>query len=56
MQASGVNKNIFIGENRPLENYKDKLYNLPLNLSKANYTNIFLAYKMLTSCYLGIKE
>ena len=56
MQAPGVNKNIFIGEDRPLENYKNKLFNLPFNLPKANYTNICLAYKMLTSCYLEIKE
>jgi len=56
MQAPGINKNIFIGENRPLENYKNKLFNLPFNLPKANYANICLAYKMLTSCYLEIKE
>ena len=56
IQAPGVNKNIFIGENRPLENYKNKLFNLPFNLPKANYTNICLAYKMLTGCYLEIKE
>jgi hypothetical protein len=56
MQAPGINKNIFIGENRPLENYKNKLFNLTFNLPKANYTNICLAYKMLTSCYLEIKE
>ena len=54
MQAPGVNKNIFVGENRPLDSYKNKLFNLPFNLPKANYSNICLAYKMLTSCYLEI--
>lgn len=56
IQAPGLNKNIFIGENRPLESYKYKLFNLPFNLPKANYTNICLAYKMLTNCYLEVNE
>jgi hypothetical protein len=56
IQAPGVNKSIFLGEGRPLNNYKNKLFNLPFNLPKANYTNICLAYKMLTSCSLEIKD
>ena len=55
IQAPGINKSIFIGDNRPLDNYKNKLFNLPFNLPKANYTNLCLAYKMLTSCSLEIK-
>lgn len=56
IQAPGVNKNIFIGENKPLDNYKNKLFNLSFNLPKANFTNLCLAYKLLTSCYVEIKE
>ena len=56
IQAPGVNKSIFIGENRPLDNYKNKLFNLPFNLPKANYTNVCLAYKLLTNSYFEIKE
>ena len=56
IQAPGVNKSIFLGEGRPLNNYKNKLFNLPFNLPKANYTNICLAYKMLTNCYIEIKD
>ena len=54
IQAPGYNKSIFIGENRPLNDYKNKLFNLPFNLPKANYENVCLAYKMLTSSYLEI--
>ena len=56
IQAPGVNKSIFIGDQRPLDNYKNKLFNLPFNLPKANYSNLCLAYKMLTSCSLEIKD
>ena len=55
IQAPGINKTIFIGDNRPLDNYKNKLFNLPFNVPKANYTNICLAYKMLTNSYFEIK-
>ena len=55
IQAPGVNKSIFVGDQRPLDNYKNKLFNLPFNLPKANYSNLCLAYKMLTSCSLEIK-
>ena len=54
IQAPGYNKSIFIGENRALNDYKNKLFNLPFNLPKANYENVCLAYKMLTSSYLEI--
>ena len=56
IQAPGFNKGILIGENKPLNKYKKKLYNLPFNLPKANYTNICFAFKKLTSAYLEIND
>ena len=56
IQAPGFNKGILIGENKPLNKYKKKLFNLPFNLPKANYTNICFAFKKLTSAYLEIND
>ena len=56
IQAPGFNKGIFIGENKPLNRYKKKIFNLPFNLPKANYTNICIAFKKLTSAYFEIDD
>ena len=56
IQAPGFNKGILIGNNRPLSKYKKKLFNLPFNLPKANYTSICLAFKRLTSAYFEISD
>ena len=56
IQAPGFNKGILIGENKPLNKYKKKLFNLPFNLPKANYTNICFAFKKLTSAYFEIND
>ena len=56
IQAPGFNKGILIGENKPLNKYKKKLFNLPFNLPKANYTNICFAFKKLTNAYLEIND
>lgn len=56
IQAPGLNKNILLGENKLLNKYKNKLYNLPLNLPKANYSNICFAFKTITNCSLEINN
>ena len=56
IQAPGFNKGILIGENKPLNKYKKKLFNLPFNLPKANYTNICTAFKLLTNAYFEIDD
>ena len=56
IQAPGFNKGILIGENKPLFKYKKKLFNLPFNLPKANYTNICTAFKKLTNAYFEIDD
>lgn len=59
IQAPGINKTILLGdksENKLLSEYKDKIYNLPLNLPKANYTYLCDAYKKLTNCFIEIKD
>ena len=59
IQAPGINKNILLGdkkESKLLSEYKDKIYNLPLYLPKANYTNLCDAYKKLTNCFIKIKN
>ena len=56
IQAPGFNKGILIGENKPLDKYKKKLFNLPFNLPKANYTNICTAFKKLTNAYFEIDD
>ena len=56
IQAPGFNKGILIGNNRPLSKYKKKLFNLPFNLPKANYTSICIAFKRLTSAYFEISD
>ena len=56
IQAPGFNKGILIGENKPLNKYKKKLFNLPFNLPKANYSNICVAFKKLTSAYFEIDD
>ena len=56
IQAPGFNKGILIGNNKPLSKYKKKLYNLPFNLPKANYTNVIVAFKKLTSSYFEISD
>ena len=56
IQAPGFNKGILIGNNKPLSKYKKKLYNLPFNLPKANYTNVIVAFKRLTSSYFEISD
>jgi hypothetical protein len=56
IQAPGFNKGILIGNNKPLSKYKKKLFNLPFNLPKANYTSVCLAFKRLTSAYFEISD
>ena len=56
IQAPGFNRGILIGNNKPLSNYKKKLFNLPFNLPKANYTSVCLAFKRLTSAYFEISD
>ena len=56
IQAPGFNKGILIGNNRPLSKYKKKLFNLPFNLPKANYTSVCLAFKRLTAAYFEISD
>ncbi len=56
IQAPGFNKGILIGNNKPLSKYKKKLFNLPFNLPKANYTNVIDAFKRLTSSYFEISD
>lgn len=56
IQAPGFNKGILIGNNKPLSKYKKKLFNLPFNLPKANYTSVCNAFKRLTSAYLEISD
>ena len=56
IQAPGFNKGILIGNNKPLSKYKKKLFNLPFNLPKANYTSICNAFKRLTSAYFEISD
>ena len=56
IQAPGFNKGILIGNNKPLNKYIKKLFNLPFNLPKANYTNIIYAFKRLTSAYFEISD
>ena len=56
IQAPGFNKGILIGENKPLYKYKKKLFNLPFNLPKANYSSICLAFKKLTSAFFEIDD
>jgi len=56
IQAPGFNKGILIGENKPLNRYKKKLFNLPFNLPKANYTNICTAFKKLTNAFFEIDD
>ena len=56
IQAPGFNKEILIGNNKPLSKYKKKLFNLPFNLPKANYTSVCAAFKRLTSAYFEISD
>jgi len=56
IQAPGFNKGILIGNNKPLSKYKKKLFNLPFNLPKANYTSVCNAFKRLTSAYFEISD
>ena len=56
IQAPGFNKGILIGNNKPLSKFKKKLFNLPFNLPKANYTSVCNAFKRLTSAYFEISD
>ena len=56
IQAPGFNKGILLGNNKPLSKYKKKLFNLPFNLPKANYTSVCNAFKRLTSVYFEISD
>ena len=56
ISAPGFNKGILIGNNKPLSKYKKKLFNLPFNLPKANYTSVIVAFKRLTSAYFEISD
>lgn len=56
IQAPGFNKGILIAENKPLEKYKKKLFNIPFNLPKANYTNLCIAFNKLTNSVFEIND
>ena len=56
IMAPGFNKGILIGDNKPLERYKHKIFNLPYNLKRANYESVTSAFKRLTSVYLEIND
>ena len=55
LQAPGLNKQIFIGDNRPLRSFQKKIINIPFNVQKANYTNMMDIYHKLTNTTLEIK-
>ncbi len=54
LQAPGLNKQIFIGDNRPLKSFKKKIINIPFNVQKANYTNMMEIFNKLTTSVLEI--
>jgi hypothetical protein len=56
ISAPGFNKGILIGENKPLSSYKKKILNIPYNISKANYTNLMMVFKRITSTYFEIDD
>ena len=56
IQAPGFNKGILIAENKPLEKYKKKLFNIPFNLPKANYTSLCIVFNKLTNSVFEIND
>lgn len=56
LQAPGLNKTIFIGENRPLVSFRKKIINIPFNVQKANYTHMMEIYHKLTAITLEVNS
>ncbi len=54
LQAPGLNKNILIGDSRPLVSFRKKIINIPFNVLKANYTNMMETYSKLTNVTLEL--
>ena len=56
LQAPGLNKTIFVGEDRSLNSFQKKIINIPYNCQKANYTFMMEVFTKLTSCTLEIND
>ena len=56
LQAPGLNKLIFIGEDRSLASFKKKIINIPYNCERANYTNMMDIFAKLTTVNLEISN
>lgn len=56
IQAPGFNKNILIGDDRPLSSYKKKILNIPFTISRANYSNVMEVYKKLITVSFEIND
>jgi len=54
LQAPGLNKMIFIGEDRSLASFKKKIINIPYNCERANYTHMMKIFTKLTTVNLEI--
>jgi hypothetical protein len=55
-QAPGLNKTIFVGDNRPLTSFKKKIINIPYNVQRANYTFMMEIYNKLISVNLEVND
>jgi len=56
LQAPGLNKMIFVGEDRSLVSFKKKIINIPYNCYRANYTHMMEIFNKLTSVNLEIND
>ena len=56
IQAPGVNKRILVGNDRPLFSYKKKIFNIPFNLQRANYTNLMYTFQKIINVTLDVMD
>ena len=56
LQAPGLNKLIFIGEDRSLASFKKKIINIPYSCERANYTNMMDIFNKLTGVNLEVEN
>ena len=54
--APGINKQLIVGENRPLYSYKRKIINILYPCPRANYSNLMEIYNKLISAKIELRN
>lgn len=54
--APGINKQLIIGDNRPLSSYKKKIINILFPCPRANHSNLMQIYEKLVNAKVEIKN